>query len=419
MILILVSPRQRRLDLRAALGEDLGRTLLITGGPLPTGAEDAALTVPLEEYGTEAIVAAGLRLAERYPIERVVSYAESDVIAAARLREQLSLVGQSPASAAAYRDKALMRRHTAAAGLPGPRSWCVEKASQVRAFVHAHGVPVVVKPRRASGSVGVRVLDDHRALGELPEKLPDHVVEEFVPGTVVHVDGLMVGGEPVFALPAVYTELGCLAHLADQGGGSSLLPPEHPWYTPLVEELWNVVRALPPADDLLLHAEFFVSEGRTPVLCEIASRMPGHPIPPMLDRALDTSLQQVWTRVAAGLECDTEALGKRAAEGRLVANYGLPPRLGALAALPEAPPPECAPWVRDLEFGDGQVWDADRYARRKSGDFVLTWTVTAPDADTLQERLTRSAELLEAQVRWEPPPRDRGHEEAVMGVGAG
>lgn len=419
MILILVSPRQRKLDLRAALGEDLGRTLLITGGPSPAGAEGTELTVPVSEYETEAIVAAGLRLAERYPIERVVSYAESDVIAAARLRELLGLVGQTPASAVAYRDKALMRRHAAVAGLPGPRSWCVEKSSQVRAFVHAYGIPVVVKPRMASGSVGVRVLDSHRAVEELPETLPNHIVEEYVPGTVVHVDGLMVGGEPVFALPAVYTELGCLAHLADQGGGSSLLPPEHPWSAPLVEELWNVVRTLPPADDLLLHAEFFVSEGGAPVLCEIASRLPGHPIPPMLDRVLGTSLQRVWTRVAAGLECDTEALTKRAAEGRLVANYGLPPRLGALAALPEEPPSECAPWVHDLDFGDGNVWDADRYARRKSGDFVLTWTVTAPDADTLQERLIRSAELLEEQVRWEPPHRGGGREEAAMRVGVG
>lgn len=402
MILILVSPRQRTLDLRAALGEELGRTLILTGGPLPVGAEDAVSTVSLAQYDTDGIVAAGLHLAERHRIERVVSYAESDVIAAARLRELLGVKGQRPVSAAAYRDKALMRRHAAAAGLHGPRSWCVEQASQVRAFAEVHGMPVVLKPRSASGSVGVRILEDGAAIRALPESLPNHIVEEYVPGAVVHVDGLMVAGKPVFALPAAYTEAGCLAHLEDQGSGSSLLAPDHPWYAPLTEELWKVVRALPSAEDLLLHAEFFVSEGRDPVLCEIASRLPGHPIPPMLDRALGTGLQQVWTRVAAGLEVDTEALSARAGEGRSVANYGLPPRLGTLASLPESPPPECARWVHDLATGHapGDVWDVERYARRKSGDFVLTWTVTAPDSATLEDRLNRSAQLLEERVEW-------------------
>lgn len=420
MILVLVGPRQRALDLRAALGDELDRTLILTGGPRPVGAEDTELTVSVGEYGTDTVVASGLRLAERYRIDRVVSYAESDVIAAARLRELLGLRGQWTDSAEAYRDKALMRRYLAAANLPGPRSWCVEKASQVRAFVNAHGTPAVLKPRSSSGSVGVRVLDSPAEVGELPEMLPNHIVEEFVPGTVVHVDGLMVAGKPVFALPAVYTELGCLAHLADEGGGSSLLPPEHPWSAPLVEELWNVVRAMPPADDLLLHAEFFVSEGRTPVLCEIASRLPGHPIPPMLDRALGTSLQQVWTRVAAGLRFDAEALAERAAEGRMVANYGLPPRLGTLAALPDGPPLECEGWVHDLDSGAavGDVWDADRYAWRKSGDFVLTWTVTAPDAATLQDRLARSAKLLEEEVRWESRPPAEGRERTRLRVSA-
>src|SRR5205814_6916724 len=136
---------------------------------------------------------------------------------AARLRDLLDLPGQRGPSAAAYRDKALMRAHIDAAGLPGPRWQCVETAAEVRDFATRFGLPLVVKPRSSSGSVGVRVLRTEPELAGLPAALPGHLAEQFVPGEVVHVDGLLVSGRRVFALPAAYTELGCLAHLQDSG----------------------------------------------------------------------------------------------------------------------------------------------------------------------------------------------------------
>lgn len=420
MILVLVSPRQRGIDLAAALPDRLEKCVVLTGGPVPAGAEQAAETVTVTPYRTEDIVEAGLRLAQRHPISRVVSFAEADVLAAATLREQLQLPGQHPASAQAYRDKGLMRRYTADAGLPAPRWWLVERASQVRAFAGRHGWPVVVKPRSSSGSVGVHVLHSEADLARLPAELPGHLVEQLVEGEAVHVDGLIVEGRPVFALPAAYTELGCLAHWADRGSGSYLLGRDHPWYRPLVEELWRVVAALPGDGTLLLHAEFFVAEGRRPVLCEIASRLPGHPIPPMINRALGVDLRHTWLRIAAGLPVDLDRLTEAAANPVPVANYGLPPRLGRLAALPGEPPAECAGWVHDLMplAQPGEVWDEARYAERKSGDFVLTWTVTAPNHAVLDQRLRRAAELFEEQVRWERPDDHDHAERTTAGTGS-
>jgi hypothetical protein len=399
MILVLVSPRQHGLDLTAALGARAGDCVVVTSGPRPVGAR---LVTAVAEYTTDNLVAAGLRLAERYPVDRLVSFAEADVLAAAQLRVKLGLTGQHPDSAAAYRDKALMREYAARAGLPTPRWWRVDGFGQVRAVVAAHGLPLVLKPRSASGSVGVRVLRTPADVDALPAELDGYLIEEFVEGAVVHVDALMVAGRPVFALPAAYTELGCLAHLADRGSGSFLLSPEHPWSAPLVGELWRVVRALPPAPNLVLHAEFFVRDGYPPVLCEIASRLPGHPIPPMIDRALGTDLRRDWLRIEAGLTVDTAALAAAAAAAGPVANYGLPPRLGTLAAMPGAVPPECAGWTHDLRAlaVPGETWDAERYAARKSGDFVLTWTVSAADPEALTHRLAHSARVLEGLVRW-------------------
>jgi hypothetical protein len=403
-VLVLVSPRQRGLDLAAALPELLERTLVVTGGPLPAGSDRVAGHALAQPYEPDRVVAVARELAAGHRVDRVVSFAEADVLPAARLRTLWDLPGQRGASAAAYRDKLLMRRYAEEAGLPGPRFAGVETAADVRAFARAHGLPAVCKPRSASGSVGVRILRDGADLDALPDTLPHHLVESFVPGEVVHVDGLWAGGRPVFALPAAYTELGCLAHLADQGGGSALLSGGHPWHRPLTDALWQVVRALPAAPELVLHAEFFMPDSGPPVLCEIASRLPGHPIPPMLDRALGVSLRDTWLRLSAGLPVDLDQLARAAADPRPVANFGLPPRRGVLDALPRHAPDDCAGWVHDLMplFAPGERWDDSRYAERKSGDFVLTWTVTADDHEQLARRIDTSAELFTAHTRWIP-----------------
>ncbi|QUQ63441.1 ATP-grasp domain-containing protein [Kutzneria sp. CA-103260] len=391
MILVLVSPRQRGLDLSG-----VDDCVVITGGPVPSGASEL---VTVADYRTETLVAAGLELARRHRFERVVSFAEADVVAAAQLREALDLPGQRPVSALAYRDKALMRKHSLAAGLPGPAYRTVETAAEVREFVADQGLPAVLKPRSSSGSVGVRILRSTADLAELPDQLADHVVEQFVPGEVVHVDGLLVGGKPVFALPAAYTDLACLAHWEDSGSGSLLLTAEHPWHGPLTEELWRVVAALPAAEDLVLHAEFFVAEGQRPVLCEIASRLPGHPIPPMINRALGLDLRATWLRIAAGLPVDVTAIAGAAVRAGSVANFGLPPRHGRITSVPTDVPP----WVHDLEVlaKPGDVWDRDRYEARKSGDFVVTWTVTADSEGELRQRIQESADLMEGKVGWQ------------------
>lgn len=400
MILLLVSPRQRGLDVTAALGDRARDCVAVmAGGPAPAGVGHLATVA---SYTTDELVAAGLRLAERHRFERVVSFAEADVIAAAMLREKLGIPGQQPHSALAYRDKALMREHTARAGLPTPRWWHVADLARVRALATAHGLPLVLKPRWSSGSVGVRILRTRSDLDTLPVDLTGHIVEEYVEGDVVHVDALMVAGQPVFALPAAYTGLACLSHLEDQGSGSYLLPTDHPWHADLVTELWRVVAALPAAPNLVLHAEFFVRDGHRPVLCEIASRMPGHPIPPMIDRALGIDLRREWLRAEAGSYVDTAGLAAAADTATPVANYGLPPRFGTLVEIPDTVPVECAGWTHDLLAlaRPGDRWDAERYAARKSGDFVLTWTVSAPDHATLATRVERAAEALGRRVRW-------------------
>jgi hypothetical protein len=402
VILVLQSPRQRPIDLAAALPGH--RCAVVIAESAVDGPLGAAAVGTVASYWTPEIVAAGLELAARHRIGRVVSFAEADVLAAAVLRDRLDLPGQRSSSAHAYRDKAWMRACTDQAGVPGPRWAPVTHREHVVAFVRTHGLPAVLKPRRSSGSVGVRVLRGAAELATLPAALPDHLVEQYVEGKLVHVDGMLADGERVFALPSEYTEHGCLAHWADAGSGSLLIPHSDSRHAPLVDALWAVVDALPPAPDLLLHAEFFVAPDRPPVLCEIASRLPGHPIPPMIDRALGRSLREVWLRHAGGASIDLTGVRAALAGSPLVANFGLPPRLGTLLSMPAAVPAETQHWIHDLLpiAGVGDTWDAARYGARKSGDFVLTWTVTANDLPTLRARLARSAELFEAVVRWGP-----------------
>lgn len=404
MILLLVSPRQGGMDLTAVLGERARDCLIVTTGSQRSEWLGARETVVVAEYRTDELVSAGLWLARRYGISRVVSFAEADVLAAAILRGVLDVRGQAPASAEAYRDKATMRSCIQRSGSVGPAWATVEEPADVVAFLRRRSGHAVVKPRRGSGSIGVRVIDSSD-VPELPSSLPNHIVEEFVSGEMVHVDALQLDGEQIFALPAVYTELGCLAHLHDRGSGSALMDRTDPRHGPLVRALWEVVDALPAAPDLMLHAEFFQPPDGPPIFCEVAARLPGHPIPPMIDRALGINLRTLWLRHQAGEPIDVAQLRRRADQVTPVANYGLPPRRGTLLQVPNRAPSGCEDWVHDVVAlaRPGEIWDAQRYASRKSGDFVATWTVTADNARQLHERVERAARGFEAEVVFDAP----------------
>lgn len=136
---------------------------------------------------------------------------ETTAVIAALVAERLGISHNSAESVYRTRNKRLMRDRLAACGVPSPRFRVIEPEEQVEDFVAEVRFPAVVKPSMLSGSQGVIRVDDARELGDaLPRVraiLDKHggpnredpafrrtIVEDYLPGDEVSVEGLMTDG---------------------------------------------------------------------------------------------------------------------------------------------------------------------------------------------------------------------------------
>ena len=146
-----------------------------------------------------------------HPVDAVVGVDEETALAAASIAQALGLPSNSPEAAAAARDKALLREALHAAGVSSPRSRVFRIEDGPEDAASAVAYPCVLKPTFLAGSRGVIRADDaesfRRAWNRIAAILsePDVaarggeaarriLVEEFVPGEEVAVEGLLTGG---------------------------------------------------------------------------------------------------------------------------------------------------------------------------------------------------------------------------------
>jgi biotin carboxylase len=165
---------------------------------------DRALHLDLRDL--DAAVEAIVGLAGRAPIDAVVAVDDQGALVAAQAATRLGFPTNSPAAVAATRDKAVMRRAFARAGVPQPAFRVVGPDDDVAAVASEIGFPCVVKPVSLSGSRGVIRADDPAAtdtaaarVRRILEQAGDDacgplVVERFVDGDEVAVEGLVRAG---------------------------------------------------------------------------------------------------------------------------------------------------------------------------------------------------------------------------------
>ena len=140
----------------------------------------------------------------RQPFDAIVPVDDSATILAARANAALGLPWNPPEAAEAARDKGLMRRLMAEAGVPSPVFRRFPLTTDPHEIARQVSYPCVVKPLRLSGSRGVirantpdelvaavtrlgRILLDDGNVRETT----DILVEDFIPGVEVALDGLL------------------------------------------------------------------------------------------------------------------------------------------------------------------------------------------------------------------------------------
>ncbi|MCL1692448.1 MAG: ATP-grasp domain-containing protein, partial [Actinomycetia bacterium] len=138
--------------------------------------------------------------------DAVIGVDDAAVVIASHASTLLGHSSNPPAAVMATRDKARMRGLLAGGRVPQP-AYLVAAVGEVPAAAAAIGFPVVVKPRGLSASVGVIRVDDEVGARAVETRIRSIVaavtgdsgasllVEAFVPGAEVAVEGMLVDGD--------------------------------------------------------------------------------------------------------------------------------------------------------------------------------------------------------------------------------
>jgi biotin carboxylase len=209
-ILLLVPSR----TYRATEFLDAARSLAVevvvgTQDPSPVAEAAAGGTVALDLADVDAGRRAIVELDRTRPLDAIVPVDDGSTLVAAAAAAALGLAHNGLDAVEASRDKARTRELLATAGLATPRfrTWAADTDPEE---VPTATFPVVVKPVDLSGSRGVIRADDPAGLaaaftrvaaivrspdvcrpGDQPQRI---LVEDFIPGVEVAVEGLLRGG---------------------------------------------------------------------------------------------------------------------------------------------------------------------------------------------------------------------------------
>jgi biotin carboxylase len=337
-VMLLLSPSTYRAAAFTRAAEKLGLdTVLIVDMPKELSEHyEARLTVDFES--PHESVEALLSIARETPVDAILSVDDSATELAALVNAELGLPHNSPASATAARDKAVMRTMLQAGGAPCPRFELFPASSDPETFASAITYPCVIKPVRLSGSRGVIRADNEEefvaAFRRVTRMLTNDgydlahanlLVEEYLPGVEVALEGLLTDGS-----------LNVL----------TLFDKPDPLEGPFFEETIYLTPSRLPADTQQqiaeataqsaralglvngpIHAELRINE-RGPWMIEMAGRSIGGLCSTILEFGAGVGLEEIILRHAVGMDIPTLELSDSAAGVMMIPI----PRAGRLRA---------------------------------------------------------------------------------------
>lgn len=301
VLLIIPTTSYRATDFFAA-AESLGVEVAVAAEeslPLVEPERFLAIDCSHPEEAARAIV----DLATETPIDAIVPVDDAGVVIAALAAQKLGLPHNSPESASATRDKALMRRLLAAAEVDQP-AFAVTDEDPTAAAANI-GFPLVIKPRSLSASRGVIKVDAPSDLAQTIARVreiandPTVLVEEFVDGPEVAVEGMLWAGE---------LEVLAIFDKPDPLNGpffeETIFVTPSRLQAPIQQEIARVTQSAISALGLTegpIHAELRIAGGNRPRLIEVAARSIGGICGRSLNFGLlDTPLEALILRHALG-----------------------------------------------------------------------------------------------------------------------
>jgi len=284
------------------------RVLLLTveklrEGDWPRDAIDEIFFMP-EELPVEALIFTVSYLARSQPIDRIVALDEFDMENVSALREHLRIPGMGLTTVRYFRDKLAMRSRAREIGILVPEFAHVLNYGNLREFMARVPGPWLLKPRSQASGIGMKKIQAESELwpwlDQLGDKQSFYLLEQFVPGTVYHVDSVVSEREVLFAEPHAYGAPPL--DVSHQGGvfTTRTLPPDAPDTRALLDVNRQVIEGLGSVRGVT-HAEFLKShaDGKF-YFIEIAARVGGAYISEVVEAASGINLWREWARLEVG-----------------------------------------------------------------------------------------------------------------------
>ncbi|MBA0089012.1 MAG: ATP-grasp domain-containing protein, partial [Acidobacteria bacterium Pan2503] len=188
------------------------RVLLLTVEKLrhadwPFESIDEVFTMP-EELPLQSLIYAVSYTARSQPIDRIVALDEFDMENVSALREHLRIPGMGLTTVRYFRDKLAMRARAKETGILVPEFVHVLNYDNLRDFMARVSGPWLLKPRSQASGIGMKKIHKPEELWPWLDTLGDqqsfYLLEQFVPGSVYHVDSVTSEREVIFAETHAY-----------------------------------------------------------------------------------------------------------------------------------------------------------------------------------------------------------------------
>ena len=234
-------------------------------------------------------------------IDRVVALDEFDMENVAALREHLRLPGIGLTTIRYFRDKLAMRAKARESGILVPEFVHILNYDDLREFMgHVPG-PWLLKPRSQASGIGMKKIESAEDLWQWLDQLGDrqseYLLEQFIPGSVFHVDGVVSERAVLFA--EAHTYGAPPLDVSHQGGvfTTRTLSRDSADALALKEIHLKLIQGLGLVRGVT-HAEFLKSHSDNRIyFLEVAARVGGAYISNMVENATGINLWREWAHL--------------------------------------------------------------------------------------------------------------------------
>lgn len=244
-------------------------------------------------------------------ISRIVALDEYDTITAAQVREHLYLDGTHVTQARKFRDKLTMRHTARKAGIAVPAFVGVHNYDAVNNFVDDVPAPWILKPRAEASAMGIRRVPSKEALWEMIDSLGDRqshfLLEEFVEGTVHHVDSIVAEGTVLFSAANEYREPPLNVYADGGVFCTQTMRRDDDDTTRILSENEHLISSFGMKTGVV-HAEFIKRTDGSYVFLEAAARVGGAGIDQLVEHASGLNLWEEWARLEVAQAMDRQYL---------------------------------------------------------------------------------------------------------------